>query len=164
MEDDLKVSHAPRGYNCPFCALIDGRNAAGLRADEADVVERSAHTTTLVANTRWPANPVMLLVVPDDHHENIYTLPDQTAAELAAAARRAAIACRVALGADGVTVRQHNEPASHQTVWHLYLQVIPRWHGDRLYERHAEQGEHPAQERAEFADRLRAALPGATAR
>ncbi len=75
MGDDLKVSHAPAGYNCPFCALIDGRSAAALRADEADVVERTADTATLVANTRWPANPVMLLVVPDEYYDNIYSLP-----------------------------------------------------------------------------------------
>ncbi len=159
MESELKVGHAPAGYNCPFCALIDGRNAAGLRADQADVVERTATTTTLVADSRWPSNPVLLLVVPDGHHENIYSLPDAVAADLAAAARRAAIAAKTALGADGMTVRQHNEPASHQTVWHTYVQVVPRWHGDQLYERHAEQTDNPARERAEFAATIRAHLP-----
>jgi diadenosine tetraphosphate (Ap4A) HIT family hydrolase len=37
---------------------------------------------------------------------------------------------------DGVSTRQHNEPAGDQDVWHLHVHVLPRHQGDQLYLRH----------------------------
>lgn len=30
-------------------------------------------------------------------------------------------------------IRQHNEPAGNQDVWHLHVHVFPRYEGDDLY-------------------------------
>jgi len=34
---------------------------------------------------------------------------------------------------DGVSTRQHNEPAGNQDVWHYHMHVFPRWDNDDLY-------------------------------
>ena len=33
---------------------------------------------------------------------------------------------------DGVSTRQHSEPAGQQEVWHDHLHVLPRFEGDEL--------------------------------
>ena len=58
-------------------------------------------------------------------------------------------------GCDGVSIRQHNEPAGDQTVWHYHLHVFPRYHGDELYASHKQVQEATLEERAEFATKLR---------
>ncbi len=84
-------------------------------------------------NPRWrPNNPGSALVIPNDHYENIFDLPDILATPIHAAARSTATAMKVAFGCDGISLRQHNEPAGSQDVWHYHLHVIPRWHGDDL--------------------------------
>ena len=47
--------------------------------------------------------------------------------------RRVAVAIRTGYPCDGVTVRQNNEPAGGQDVWHLHTHVIPRYIGDGKY-------------------------------
>jgi histidine triad (HIT) family protein len=34
---------------------------------------------------------------------------------------------------DGVSTRQHNEPAGNQDVWHYHLHVTPRYENDNFY-------------------------------
>jgi histidine triad (HIT) family protein len=63
-----------------------------------------------------------------------------------------------AYGCDGTSVRQHNEPAGDQDVWHYHLHVFPRYAGDDLY-RSSARLTHP-EERWPYADRLRAVLQG----
>lgn len=63
-----------------------------------------------------------------------------------------------AVGCDGTSTRQHNEPAGSQDVWHLHVPVFPRYEGDRLYERHEEKRWASPEERAPYAANVRAAL------
>ena len=70
---------------------------------------------------------------PAGAHENIYTLPDELAGRIAHMVRRVAVAIRTGYPCDGVTVRQNNEPAGGQDVWHLHTHVIPRYIGDGKY-------------------------------
>lgn len=74
-----------------------------------------------------------MIVVPAEHHENLYTIGDALGADLFGAARRAALALKAAYGCPGTSTRQHNEPAGDQEVWHFHWHVFPRWPGDRLY-------------------------------
>ena len=47
--------------------------------------------------------------------------------------RRVAVAIRTGYPRDGMTVRQNNEPAGGQDVWHLHTHMIPI--GDGKYQR-----------------------------
>ena len=110
-------SHAPAGYVCPFCRLLRGVdteiNCAG------DIVYRDEQTTALIAPKWWPANHGHVLVIPNVHVENIYAIDDKLHGAVAATTRRIAIALKEAYRCDGVSTRQHNEPAGNQDVWHF---------------------------------------------
>ena len=67
------------------------------------------------------------------HIENIYALSREQAGDVHEAARRVALAMKRAYSCDGVSTRQHNEPAGQQEVWHYHLHVFPRYDGDELY-------------------------------
>jgi histidine triad (HIT) family protein len=97
------------------------------------VVERTDRTLTYVSPKWWPNNPGNLLVIPQAHHENLFSLPDELGEPLQRAVRRAALALKDAYGCDGVSTRQHNEPAGNQDVWHYHVHVFPRYVGDGLY-------------------------------
>jgi histidine triad (HIT) family protein len=118
--------HEPEGYECPFCRI------AGGHLPER-VVYRNERVMTLVNIRWWENNPGGCLVVPIEHHENVYELPARLGTPIQAAVREIALAMKSALGCDGVSTRQHNEPAGNQDVWHHHTHVFPRWHGDGLY-------------------------------
>ncbi|MDN3240096.1 HIT family protein [Glycomyces tritici] len=65
---------------------------------------------------------------------------------------------RETYGCDGVSTRQHNEPAGNQDVWHLHVHVFPRYEGDRLYATKALPGWAAPEERQVYAERLRASF------
>jgi len=50
-------------------------------------------------------------------------------------------------------LRQHNEPAGGQHVWHYHLHVIPRYENDKLYA--SQKQAFPAHERARYAQKLK---------
>jgi histidine triad (HIT) family protein len=147
-------NHEPPGYRCPFCrAWRDGESDLPL-----EIVARYDDVFVLVNPRWWPNNPCACLVVPVAHHENLYDLPVQLGTPIARAARDTAIALKAAFGCDGVSTRQHNEPAGNQDVWHYHLHVFPRWEGDDLY-RSGPPAWAPAEVMAERAALLRAAWP-----
>lgn len=106
----------------------------------------------------WPKNPGAVLVIPRDHHENLYSLPTETGHAVWDLTQRVAVAMRTAYTCDGPSIRQHNEPAGGQDVWHLHVHLFARHHDDRLYESNAEARWVSARERAEYAERLSAEL------
>jgi histidine triad (HIT) family protein len=124
-------SHAPAEYLCPFCNYVAG--GGDERVGPEHVVERTDATITYVSPKWWPKNPGNLLVIPTEHWESLYSLPDYLGLPILRATRRAARALKAAYGCDGVSTRQHNEPAGNQDVWHYHVHVFPRWVGDDLY-------------------------------
>lgn len=105
----------------------------------------------------WPANPGSLLVIPVAHHENVFDLPAELGTPIQRAVRDAAVALKTAFGCDGISTRQHNEPAGNQDVWHYHVHVFPRWEGDGLYG--AERQPADPDELRRRAVQLRAAWP-----
>ena len=154
----MTISHAPTGYECRFCRIAAG--ADGVRTTQQHVVLRTDDLTVFVASHRWPANPGNVVVIPNQHIENVYDFPAELGGPLMAVTRRVALAMKAAYACDGVSTRQHNEPAGNQDVWHFHQHVIPRWQGDRLYQRHGEKALAPEAEKLERAELLRAALAG----
>jgi histidine triad (HIT) family protein len=152
----MRVHHAPDDYDCNFCKIAAG--AEGPLTSQDHVVYRSGEMTAFVASHWWPANPGHVLVIPNQHVENIYEFPPELGESLITAIQRLAIAMKAAYACDGVSTRQHNEPAGNQDVWHFHQHVFPRWEGDRLYERHAEKTLAPEPDKLKRAEALRACL------
>ena len=94
---------------------------------------RTRCTTAFVASDQWPNNAGHVLVIPNEHHENLYSLPVELAGPIHQSVRRIALALRAAFRCPGISTRQHNEPAGGQDVWHYHVHVFPRYDGDGLY-------------------------------
>ncbi|MBB4690836.1 HIT family protein [Paractinoplanes abujensis] len=153
-------NHEPEGYDCPFCRLVAGEDdPAGVNL-QADIVRRNTLATAFVSPSWWPHNPGNVLVVADAHHENLYDLPSACGHAVHDLVREVAVAMRHTYGCDGISVRQHNEPAGHQTAWHYHVHVFPRYPGDNLYALPSRPGFVPAAERLPYALKLRAHFGG----
>jgi len=76
-----------------------------------------------------PQGPGHTLVVPKTPSRNLLDADPSTFGPLFTVVQKVALAVKMALSADGVTILQFNEPASGQTVYHLHVHVIPRFEG-----------------------------------
>jgi histidine triad (HIT) family protein len=123
---------------------------------QADIVRRTPGAIAFVSPRWWPNNPGHVLVVPVDHHESLYDLPSEAGHAVHGLVREAAIAIRSTYGCDGVSTRQHNEPAGNQDVWHYHVHVFPRYANDHLYATRPNPNSATAGERLPYAERLRA--------
>jgi histidine triad (HIT) family protein len=146
-------NHAPEDYVCPFCLLVSGIVNEHVLSRQSDIVLLTGRVTAFVSSHQFPNNPGHVLVIPNSHHENLFDLPSDLAAEIHDAARAVALAMKAAYGCDGVSTRQHNEPAGNQDVWHYHLHVFPRYTGDDLYL--TSRTFMPPDEREVYAARLR---------
>jgi diadenosine tetraphosphate (Ap4A) HIT family hydrolase len=90
--------------------------------DEAVLVVPSLHQTR--------RNHGHCLVITREHVPDIYALPDTLAGPVLRAVAAAARATKKAFTADGVSVRQNNDPAGGQDVFHVHFHVVPRFAGD----------------------------------
>jgi histidine triad (HIT) family protein len=153
-------NHEPADYRCPFCAFLreewDDHNAP------TDLVAQEELSYARIAPKWWPENPGSVLVIPTGHDENVYDTPSEVGHDVWDLTRRVAVAMRETFGCEGISTRQHNEPAGDQDVWHMHVHVFARKPGDQLYGRHGEASFVPPQERAPWADRLRGRLSNVT--
>jgi histidine triad (HIT) family protein len=149
-------NHEPPGYACPFCLLQRGVHNERNSAD--DLVGVAPLAFARISPVWWPANHGAALVIPREHHENLYDLPPEVGHAVGELVRLVAVAMRASYACDGVSTRQHNEPGGGQDVWHLHVHVFPRYDGDRLYERQTVVGEALPDERKPYADRLAGVL------
>ena len=153
-------NHAPEGYTCPFCSLAQGQENPRTLSVVADIVYQDEAVMAFVSSHQWPHNPGNVLVVPLPHHESVYDLPLDLAAKVQGVVRAVALAMKAAWGCDGVSTRQHNEPAGNQDVWHYHVHVTPRYAGDEFYASYGRRALMPAPARARYAAALRAHWPG----
>jgi histidine triad (HIT) family protein len=126
------ISHAPAGYDCPYCGFLDGRITEYNSKD--DIVCQSERASAFICPVSWQKNLGNVLVVPNKHYENIYSIPDDDLAAIFKLVKKVAAAMRAAYGCGGVTVFQRNEPDAGQHVWHLHVHVVPRYPGDDFQE------------------------------
>lgn len=149
----MRTAHEPCDYRCPFCELLAGE--AGEVFGPEDIVRRAEGAVAVVSPRWWPNNPGHVLVVPTEHHENLYSIPAEAYRAVGDLVRETAIAIRRTYGCDGVSTRQHNEPAGNQDVWHLHVHVFPRYEGDELYRSLPRPGWAAPADRRVYVERLR---------
>jgi histidine triad (HIT) family protein len=103
-----------------------------------------------------PRSPGHTLVIPKAPARNILDIAEEDYLHVARATRKITRATMTTFKADGVTVQQHNEPASGQVVFHLHVHIMPRHDGVALLAPASRKEEPKVLE--EHAARLRAAL------
>ncbi|WP_277212901.1 HIT family protein [Isoptericola croceus] len=152
----MDVTHEPVGFSCPFC--LEQRGYSDEWSQPSDIVAVTDRAYARVAPKWWPGNPGSALVIARAHVENLYALSPEDNHAVWDLVQQLAIAVRSTYTCEGTSIRQHNEPAGDQDLWHLHVHVFPRHHGDDLYLRHRDARWVEASERAEYATRLRRAL------
>ena len=148
--------HEPDDYDCPFCRIQQGLH--NEHNQPGDIVAVTDLAYARIAPKWWPANAGAALVIPRAHHENLYAIPTEVGHAVWDLTQQVAVAMRDTSDCEGISTRQHNEPAGNQDVWHLHVHVFPRHTDDQLYERNRSTRWVTPQERAPYADRLAAAL------
>ena len=125
----MSITHAPPGYQCPLCALTSGVDTDR----QQDIVRQTPEAIAFICPRWWPNNHGHVLVVPVQHYENLYELPPEAGHAVHDLVRDVAIAIRRTYDCQGISTRQHNEPAGNQDAWHYHVHVFPRYDGDELY-------------------------------
>ena len=145
--------HAKQDYICPFCLLVQGIQNEHNAIKPSDLVHQDEVVTAFIGLRSWPNNPGHVLIIPNQHYENLYDLPAHISTEIQKTARTIALAMKAAYQCDGIILIQRNEPAGGQRAWHYHLHVIPRFEVDnwKLNERQA----YPPHERVTYAQRLK---------
>ncbi len=146
-------NHAPSDYVCPFCLLVQSKESAENQLAQTDIVFQSADVTAFMATRKYPSNQGHVLVVPNEHFENIYDLPLALSSKIHTLSRDIAMAMKAEYCCDGIMLRQHNEPAGDQNIWHYHLHVIPRYQNDDFH--NAQKSPFEIDERAPYAQKLR---------
>ncbi len=101
---------------CPFCSIVSGEAPASIVYEDEDVLAFMDLSPATVGHT---------LVVPREHWENIYEVPEETLAKVIAVVKRVSIAIKKSVDTDGIMVIQNNGRAAGQVVFHLHFHVIP---------------------------------------
>lgn len=123
-------NHAPANYTCPICLGIQGVENDNTLLKQADLVYKDDLVSAFI-NSFWIGiNEGHVIVVPNEHYENIYDLPNDVGARIFEVAKKTALALKETYQCHDVTLRQNNEPASDQHAFHHHLHVIPRYEGD----------------------------------
>jgi len=151
-------SHSPENYFCPFCHIAQRIENPDDYSRLSDIVYQDVIVTALVASHQYPTSRPNLIVIPNAHYENIFDLPPELGADIFRAAQVVAFALKCAYGCDGISTRQHSEPAGSQDVWHYHLHVTPRFQGDRFYHHFYDKALMPVEDRAAHAKRVRECL------
>lgn len=107
-----------RRDDCVFCKIINGEfpSRTLYETDKFKVILDIA-----------PVTKGHALIMPKEHFENLYELPDEVAAEAMILAKSIAIELKDRLHADGMNIIQNNGEVADQTVPHYHLHVIPRY-------------------------------------
>ena len=79
-----------------------------------------------------PLNEGHTLVIPREHYETVYDMPDDLNAHIYGIVKRIAIVVKNVMKADGITIIQQNGHAAGQEVFHLHVHVVPRYEGQKL--------------------------------
>lgn len=149
-------NHAPSDYENPFEKIVaKDCNHEHVWTNVEDIFYQDDYITAFTSTMCWPGNEGNVLIVPNKCYEHLYDMPDEILAKIHIFSKRVAIAMREVYPCDGISTRQHNEPAGSQDVLHYHLHLIPRYEGDTLYNRYSEEQPSDPDDRVAYAQKLR---------
>lgn len=110
--------------DCPFCAIAKGLD---------DTVEMIGHGETWVAFfPDAPATTGHTLVIPRQHIRHLWEAPPEIAESLMSGVVAVGRILMRVLKPDGMNLITSAGVAAEQSIPHLHLHVVPRWHADRI--------------------------------
>lgn len=122
--------NAPPNYICPICLGNRGVENEDTLLRQADLVFRDDLVSVWI-NSFWiKGNEGHVIIVPNEHFENIYDVPDIVGHRIFEVSKVMSQAIKHVYSCDGITLRQNNEPAGDQHAFHYHLHVFPRYLND----------------------------------
>ncbi len=151
-------SHASQDYKCPICPAIMGIESKDTLITQSDIVYKDELVTAFINSFFIGNNPGHVIIVPNEHFENIYDLPLEYATRIHKVAQKIALAIKAGYKAEGITTLQNNEPAGNQHAFHYHLHVFPRYSNDELHKNILDKKSTTPEERLPYAEKVRKAL------
>ncbi len=152
-------SNAPKGYVCPICLGVKRVESPDTLIRPTDIVYQDEFVTAFINSFFVGKNAGHVIVVPNEHHENLYSLPSPIGHHIFDVAQKIAIAIKQAYGCDGITTMQNNEPGGDQHAFHFHFHVFPRYKDDNFRTVPPSQKRlADPDERATYAQKVRVAL------
>lgn len=133
---------------CPFCLIVVGNDPA--------VREVARNDSTVVFFPTEPATLGHCLVIPRRHVEEFSDLTDEEVTDLMLTAQQVARSICATLQPDGLNIIQSNGEAASQSVPHVHIHVLPRWHDDKVGEFWPSNTNYTAEEKDRVLAKLRA--------
>ena len=109
--------------DCIFCKIAAGEIPSATLYEDDDF---------RIILDLGPASRGHALLLPKEHYENLYMLPDELAAKALPVAKKMITKLTEVLGCDGYNVVQNNGETAGQTVFHFHMHLIPRYKGDQV--------------------------------
>ena len=107
--------------DCIFCRIAGGEIPSKTLYEDRDF---------RVILGLGPATRGHALILPKEHAENLYDLPEEAASKVLLLAQKMARIMVEKLHCDGLNLVQNNGEAAGQTVHHFHLHLIPRYVDD----------------------------------
>ena len=109
---------------CEFCAIA--------RGDDRSVEVVCEGQSWIAFFPLSPATPGHTLVIPRAHVADLWQVDPRLGNDLMAAVIRVGRAIETALSPEGMNLITSAGETAEQTVFHLHLHLVPRWHRDGL--------------------------------
>lgn len=104
--------------DCIFCKLANGVFPTNSIYEDEDF------NVILDAS---PATKGHALILPKEHYDNVYEMPDDLLEKTIKLAKKIIQKETDVLGCDGYNIVQNNGEAAGQTVFHFHMHLIPRY-------------------------------------
>lgn len=115
------MTETSNGTSCIFCKIIAKEIPAEIvYEDDFSLAFLDIH----------PVNIGHTLLLPKEHYENIFDLPDELIANLSVVSKKLATAIKESLNSDGINIISNNGSAAGQLIFHAHTHIIPRYKDD----------------------------------
>lgn len=73
-----------------------------------------------------------LLIVPNNHYENIFDIPEKELCHITKFIKKMSLHLRDKLGASGINILHASGKSAQQSVFHFHIHIFPRFDNDAL--------------------------------
>jgi len=106
--------------NCVFCKIVKGEIPAEKIYEDDKVISFM---------DSFPRQEGHTLIIPKEHFENIFELPEDIASHVLKIGKLVASKIKEKLKCDGLNFVQSNGEAAGQVVMHYHMHILPRYKG-----------------------------------